>query len=75
MFVLYVEILEAFSSSPVPAESTEFTATQISLVSDTVSQPHGTSTAVHHTSSVSSVKHVTANVNSISQLPQGLLCV
>ena len=75
MFVLYVEILEAFSSSPVPAESTEFTAAQISLVSDTVSQPHGTSTAVHHTSSVSSVKHVTANVNSISQLPQGLLCV
>ena len=75
MFVLYVEILEAFSSPPVPAVSTEFTATQINLVSTTVNQPHGTSTAVHHTSSASSVKHVTANVNSISQLPQGLLCV
>ena len=53
------------------------TATQISTVSVTVGQQCDRSTTVHHLSTVSSISltHATANVNSISQLPQGVLCV
>ena len=51
------------------------TATQISTTSATVRQQCDRSTTVHHMSTVSSLTHTTINVNSISQLPQGVLCV
>ena len=69
------EILEAFSSSPVPATTTEFTTTQISTVSGTIGQQFSGFTTVHHTSSVSSVKHTTSGIDNVPQLLQGVLCV
>ena len=63
---LYAEILEALNSSPVPAMATEF---QISTSSATDTQQFNTSTTVPYKSNVSSVKHTTASVNSITQLP------
>ena len=75
----YTEILEALSSSsPVSVMTTEFTTTQISTVSVTVSQQGGRSTTLHHTSSVSSVKYTTTSGNGVTQLntqlKQGVLC-
>ena len=70
--VLYLcaEILEAFSSSPVPAMTTESTTAQISTFSATDSQQFSRSITIHHTSNVSTVKHTTVSVINITQLPQ-----
>ena len=70
-YVLYLlaEILETFSSLPVLTMTTEFTA-HINFISTTDSQQFSRYTTLHHTSSVSSVKHTTASVINITQLPQ-----
>ena len=65
-FLLCAEILEAFSSSPIPAMTIESTTTQISTVSATNSQQFSRSITIHHTSGVSSVKHTTASVINIT---------
>ena len=71
----YTEILEALiSSSPVSILTTEFTTTQISTISTTVSQQCGRSTTVQHTSSISSVIYTTTSGNCVTQLHQGVLC-
>ena len=67
---LFAEILEAFSSLPVLTMTTEFTTTQMNTISTTDSQQFSRYTTLHHTSSVSSVKHTTASVINITQLPQ-----
>ena len=67
---LYAEILEAVSSLPVLTMTTAFTTTQINVISTTDSQQFSRYTTLHHTSSVSSVKHTTASVINITQLPQ-----
>ena len=48
----------------------EFTSTQINTIGTTDSQQFSRYTTLHHTSSVLSVKHTTANVINITQLPQ-----
>ena len=66
--LLYVEILEALSSSSsMPIMTTIFTNTNT-----TISQQSTGSTTVHHTSCVSSVK-ATTSVSSIIQAPPGML--
>ena len=72
MDVLYLcaEILEAFSSPPVPAMTTESTTTHISTVSTADSQQFSRSITIHHASNISSVKHTTASVINITQPPQ-----
>ena len=65
-FSLYTEIFESFNSPPVPAMIRNFAATKISTNSQR-------STAAYHTSSVSSLNHTTTSVNSITQLPKGVL--
>ena len=66
---LYVEILEALSSSSsMPIKTTIFTNTNAAI-----SQQSTGSTTVHHTSCVSSVKATTISVRSIIQAPQGML--
>ena len=68
------EILEALSSSsPVPSMITEFTATQISTVSATISKQFHRFTTVHYTSSLSSVSSTMTKVSSTTQLSQGVL--
>ena len=65
--LLYVEILETLSSSSsIPIMTTIFTNTNT-----TISQQPTGSTAVHHTSCVSSVKATTTSVSSTVQAPQG----
>ena len=68
LYTLFAEIIKAFSSSPVPAITTEFTTNQISIVSTTDSQQFSITTEVHHIASVSSVKHTRARVVNVSQL-------
>ena len=72
LHILYlcVEILEAFSTPPIHAMITESTTTQISTVSANDTQQFSRSITIHHTSNVSSVKHTTASVINITQLPQ-----
>ena len=50
--------------------TTEFTTTQINSINTTDSQQFSRYTTLHHTSSVSSVKHTTASDINITQLPQ-----
>ena len=67
--LLYVEILEALSSSSsMPIKTSIFTNTNT-----TISQQSTGSTTVHHTSCVSSVKATTTSVSSIIQAPQSML--
>ena len=67
---LFAEILEALSSLPVLTMTTEFTTAQINTIAITDSQRFSRYTTLHHTLSVSSVKHTTASVINITQLPQ-----
>ena len=67
---LCAEILEAFSSSTIPTITTEYTTTHITTVSTADSQQFSRSITIHHTSGVSSVKHTTASVINMTQLPQ-----
>ena len=50
--------------------TTEFTTTQINTISTTDSQQISRYTTLHHISRISSVKHTTASVINITQLPQ-----
>ena len=68
--IFYTEILEALSSSSMPIMTTIFTN---STTTTTISQQFTRSTAVHHTSSVSSVKPTKTHGSNITQSPQGLL--
>ena len=66
--LLYVEILEALSSSSsMPIMTSIFTNTNT-----TISQKYTGSTTVHHTSCVSLVKATTTSGSSIAQAPQGM---
>jgi len=74
---IFAEILGTLSSSSPVADMTVFTTAQTNVgVHDGVGQhftgSHDT-TIVHHSSSVSSVKSTTTNVNSTIHLPQGLV--
>ena len=65
--MLFTGILETSSvSSPIPVMTTDQT---ISTVSTTVTS----STTVHHTSSVSSVKPTTTSAISVTELRQGVM--